>query len=905
MMKTKKLFASLLAGILLLSSCSNTTVDENENEETLQMEVSTEAPEVNPAKHEISVDEVNSILVANGLQTNINRGPAYPIYHGGHQMRICHTERGTYVAFAKGFADQCFYVAKIAPDNTVTLLHCGEFGEDGSVPVNIGQDINGDIVVSSSSSSTLFMYIFDKDTDEVTEYSTPYTFASVAYAYPGYAQTMFDFVNRKVYVFYSGGLFTGNYEMEWFTFDLETKTWLDGSICHSIEGIGRHCYLFPLPDGNGGAYIVAERDILIETVGDQLQNVSGQTYLWDELKLFHIPDLTSTENITYTTIHEAYSERGHEGIWSSITNNQSGGVFMDADGYLHITYRFTLGNLTGQPMELDTNTHFRHAIYDGMECIFNEKLDLQGGKPQIVQNTDGTLFMIVSQQRATPSPIDIYKAEDSLGKTWHLETTLTFEEKIYDSSFSISEARSGSTQDNTIGCFYYYYSGVNTGCAFTISLDDYSVTPIVDLFAGYNLRIDERVDKRAHNTAHQTKIVHTENGTYAAFVYDHNNGVEYFHIAKIDSEKNATILHSDSFTSGQDKYLTIQRTADGQIYVCPPTGTTIYHIDQKTDAVTSLEITQSARYFGTLKQAHFSVPDAEGNGYMLCFKEDDTFPLISYPYNPANMTLYPIKNTFDATLKKSVDSSIKYVPDTDSFSLTNYEYPYILEDGNGGAYVVLTREVDKDFLREKLQYSGYIHVFNDSIMLLHIPDLSATDTEWTEVQAPYEAEGNEGIWSVVNVADNGDVYLDSDGKIHILYSSYHYDFDDLDRKGNDKPLPDTLKYHHAVYDGVSLVSTEEVNIAGLTENTSVRMAETTDGTLYLLVCNIGEENTKIDLYCEADNGWVLCQTKALGEFSAESFSISGPRGGSVQNNTVDCIVYAADNDVYFTSVTFE
>ncbi|MBQ7921103.1 MAG: hypothetical protein IJ325_00795 [Clostridia bacterium] len=136
-------------------------------------------------------------------------------------------------------------------------------------------------------------------------------------------------------------------------------------------------------------------------------------------------------------------------------------------------------------------------------------------------------------------------------------------------------------------------------------------------------------------------------------------------------------------------------------------------------------------------------------------------------------------------------------------------------------------------------------------------------------------------------------------------SDYHYDFDDADGPKNTELIAGTLKHCHAIYEGATLVSNEELGIDGLTKDTSVRMAETTDGTPYLLICNLNEAGTKIDVYSETEDGWVLSQTKDLGEFTAESFSISGPRGGSVQDNVIDCIVYAADNDVYYTSVTFE
>ena len=147
--------------------------------------------------------------------------------------------------------------------------------------------------------------------------------------------------------------------------------------------------------------------------------------------------------------------------------------------------------------------------------------------------------------------------------------------------------------------------------------------------------------------------------------------------------------------------------------------------------------------------------------------------------------------------------------------------------------------------------------------------------------------------------------MDADGKLHVFYTHYQMDLDDMDVRDNAERIANTTKHYHAVYNGLELVSVEELAIDGLTEKSAIRAVTTTDGTLYLLICNIGEEGAKIDVYFETENGWALTQTKTLGEFTAESFSISSPRGGSVQDNVIDCIIYAADNDVYYTSVIFE
>jgi len=231
---------------------------------------------------------------------------------------------------------------------------------------------------------------------------------------------------------------------------------------------------------------------------------------------------------------------------------------------------------------------------------------------------------------------------------------------------------------------------------------------------------------------------------------------------------------------------------------------------------------------------------------------------------------------------------------------------YTAAKDDGCVYMVGTRIITEEDCAGVWEYAGYTKKTTDAITLFYI-DVSGENTEvqHIDVQLPYEAEGSEGIRSVVNIADTGDVYLDSEGKLHVFYTYYHYDFDDLDRPKNPELIAKTLKHYHAVYDGTTLVSNEELGIAGLAKDSSVKMAETTDGTLYLLICNLNEAGAKIDVYFETEAGWALAQTNNLGEFTAESFSVSGPQSGSVQDNVIDCIVYANDNDVYYTSVVFE
>jgi hypothetical protein len=205
---------------------------------------------------------------------------------------------------------------------------------------------------------------------------------------------------------------------------------------------------------------------------------------------------------------------------------------------------------------------------------------------------------------------------------------------------------------------------------------------------------------------------------------------------------------------------------------------------------------------------------------------------------------------------------------------------------------------------EGLVYDGRTRAFKDSVVLFYIPDLNGKTAQRVEIEPPYEAEGNSGIWSVVDLAESGDAYVDAEGKLHVYYTTYHFDFDDNDRRENPQLVADTLQRIHAVYEGATLVFSEILDMPGMTKDTAIRMTQTADGTVYLLACNLGEEGARIDAYCRTETGWALCAAQPIGDFTAEAFNITSPRGGSVQDDTVDCLIYATDNDVYHVAVTF-
>ena len=202
------LCCSLIASLLLTGCGGGGTGDDTTTPADTDP---VETPAVDAAKHNITLSEIQSILAQNELGTNINKFSAFgSASHGGQQMRVCHTERGAYVAFAKDIGERedflRYYVAKVGNDSQASVLYYGELdgGGDGTVSVDIGQDTNGDIIVTATSHKEHTVHIFDSETDAVASYEITPTFSTdnmPECSQIGYSNAMFDFTNRKLYAF--------------------------------------------------------------------------------------------------------------------------------------------------------------------------------------------------------------------------------------------------------------------------------------------------------------------------------------------------------------------------------------------------------------------------------------------------------------------------------------------------------------------------------------------------------------------------------------------------------------------------------------------------------------------------------------------------------------------------------
>ncbi|MBP5236873.1 MAG: hypothetical protein J6128_05000 [Clostridia bacterium] len=926
-----RLLALALTASLILCGCSHqsgseaghSVTGETGDPETMTGPGSSDVPD----ESGVRFSEVSSVLGANGLYTNINswsdEGAAW---HGGQQTRICRTERGIYTAFAKEFGDdddqQKFYVARTDSDGTSKILYYGQFTNDGGeITVNIGHDtVTGNIIATATTQRIHEAYVFDAETDEMTAYKTKPVFSSGKE--PSYSQVMYDFENRKIYVFSICGSGTkadtvGDFLLEWMTFDLETRSWSESSVYSWTKDIGRHAYMYPFPDGNGGAYIVAMRNEYAVYAADRFSMaVTTRTYIWDRLDLFHIPDMTTSDGVEYVMVQEEDDSLGDEGIWTNTQINLYGEAYIDSDGYIHITYRKYLLDYTHSNTDYDNKLEFRHAVYDGLTCVFNEKLDLKRDdyeryRPMVRQSTDGSLHLIVatlSDKDAKNIEMDIYSAEDSLGRSWKFEKTVLLDEGVTTDSLTLTAVREGSVQDGIISGFVYgYYGFVSTAYVFNMDLNDYSVTNLTDILDGYRIKIDDKSDKRIPCAEHQPIMVRTEKALYAALVYnfDHDEDKDWFHIVRIDEEGNAALLYTDCFDSNlQTRYLTMYMGTDGLIYVCPPTGNTVYTIDPQTDEITlrTLSILAPTGLNQIPQQVDMVFGPAGEVDYIFTTTRTNFFGISRKTYDAEEFKI-PLK-----TEKYTFDS-------TPECGYTNMFY---LRDGQNGLYIVGTRFIRQEELGGRLEYRGFTQSINDSAMLFYIPDLSeGNEIRCIDIRKPYEDEGHEGIWSEVKV---NDAYLDSEGRLNVIYTYYLKDLDDADRRGADSLTESSLRHMISVYEKGELVSKDEIGINGINKDCSIRMTESADGTKYLVECNLlttemclslrwniipEEDRAKIKVFRKDGDGWVPAAEMILGEFAAEGMYLSSPRNGSAHGGTADVLVFGSDKDVHYLSIEFE
>jgi len=349
--------------------------------------------------------------------------------------------------------------------------------------------------------------------------------------------------------------------------------------------------------------------------------------------------------------------------------------------------------------------------------------------------------------------------------------------------------------------------------------------------------------------AYETRIVRTENGTYAAFITDATGeptaahpgwdcGVATFSIVKITATGFERIFTAEypqalgsctpNIVQGENGIVYVVIIADDkdrrQTEYCNGVWLEVYKLDTATDTVT--------KPGGTQKYRHTTSPtDDHGYGY--------TQPIFDFEHGK----MYALTCGGEAP---GYLAWWIYNLETDRWSSTCHTIQLFTRrcyingyaDGNGGFTIVIERCAPIATLASALgvQFtsSGYGW---DGLYIMHIPNANVNSFTDTVIREPsytsegYNNTGKNRIDTVSHYGNSGCTYLDDQSRVHVIYSH---------KNGNTKKT----SIYHAVYDLSGnelfhqLIPTSLIPKNGAALSLSVAsfaMTQDTDGTYYVFV----------------------------------------------------------------------
>ncbi len=395
--------------------------------------------------------------------------------HSNHETRIVETPYGTFAVIPL-WADSNswgtigganFTLFRIYDDGSYTQLGTWDMAHHTSKP-NIMYAADGNIYISQNDDqsdyvSSLMLYFDPSAPNSDGSYNIhggrtniSYTGGRAPGGY-GYIQPILDDTNGKIYIMASGGS-NGGY-LAWTIYNYNTHSWETSSSYTAQINTYRHCYFYGYSDGNRGIYLVAGRDVLLSTLG-LAGTVTGADYAWDEVNLFHIPNMNNT-GYTRTVVLEADYTQTYRQLYPTIANNRNGDTYLTEDGYLHIlSTKFMHGTY-----HHDTRyQEMWHAVYDcttpGMKPIeiYNKPIKFISPSHfysvRMTENTDGELY-IFAMPTDKSARCEIWKETDQNALSFDLVGCRAFSDGSSPStSIIITNRRSGSTINNKVYCIY-------------------------------------------------------------------------------------------------------------------------------------------------------------------------------------------------------------------------------------------------------------------------------------------------------------------------------------------------------------------------------------------------------------------------------------------------------------------
>ena len=349
--------------------------------------------------------------------------------HGGHESKVVRTKYGTFVVYVTadpshtGDNTNVFSFFKITATGGELIYQDSFEHSNGSCVPNILPGENGMLyIVLFNGDARLTVYTYDakvggtptKDVQYGTfDYSNQWV-----HGY-GYSQPVIDNENGKIYAIFNGGDVGGYVNdgglveqgyIAWFVYDIATGTW--DPECYTVTLDWRVCYDHAYPDGNGGMFMVAQRDVLWANLYPYLGvNGAGAGYAWDALYLIHVPDVYK-EECKITTIYEpAYSTTDSGVQKEEAKHYATGATLVDSEGNLHVVYS----------VEKSKKYTINYAVYDSeLNEIRNAPITLSQSKNKFLiamgEGADGSVYIFGinrhTSSRYIDSALEIWKVAD-------------------------------------------------------------------------------------------------------------------------------------------------------------------------------------------------------------------------------------------------------------------------------------------------------------------------------------------------------------------------------------------------------------------------------------------------------------------------------------------------------------
>lgn len=461
---------------------------------------------------------------------------------------------------------------------------------------------------------------------------------------------------------------------------------------------------------------------------------------------------------------------------------------------------------------------------------------------------------------------------------------------------------------------------------------EYIFSEIIDIAkAGADVTTGEN----AGHGGHQTRIVHTEHGDYAAYITDSikasdGKQLDEFSIVKINDDGTTELIFQE-YKVYDSSQVGVFADKDGNVWAVTVGDNklkdqfdgraeaiiaTAYRVDKDTDETTGYNI---------ISQRATSV----GYGYSsFCYDEayDRIYTLTSSGDEPGELIwlIFDMKTLTWDKQARAISTAHRQC------------YPYIYADGKGGMIILNERDI-------QCAAAGYPEVGNndgltneelrkfdrwsanylwDQLELYYIPDVYKEEFSSTIVaEADYsrvkgtQDERNSLEFRKTNEYPNfqnnkgGDTFLDNNGYLHIIYAKEY-----LLSAYNRETVERT--WVHDVYDISDpnnmkcLSSTDIIDDATLSYECSFRMYQTKDGTLYLISGQVNKKTGEGDIIVykldgTPESGYEQRENVASTPYTGDSIiNISNNRSNSTADDNIAVLIMSG-NEYKYMQISIE